>query len=86
MSAPSAAAGAVIAKQLTGARAAGKVLDVSGVSADGTQTRSQAPPKTAGAAKKGVAGSDGISLFPVISNNYTSFNFAMESLALAVPS
>jgi hypothetical protein len=52
----------------------GKVLDVSTIGKDATGIKITNIPKTARGTKKGVEG------FPVISNNYESYRYAMEIL------
>lgn len=58
----------------TEAEATGKVLDVSGLQADGTGTRKIPVPKTTRGTKKWVMG------VPVVSDNYASYALAMQLL------
>jgi hypothetical protein len=59
---------------LNEAVAKGKILDVSAIQADGTGTRKINVPKTAKGTKKWVGD------FPVVSDNYNSYSFAMQLL------
>ena len=59
---------------LNNAVSSGKVLDVSGLKADGTGSRKIDTPKTASGTKRWITG------VPVVSDNYNTYLFAMQTL------